>query len=91
MGRPAELIQINRFGFVTNHRASPRTAVADPAANSAEIIDLLTCAAGSDLVLFPELCVTGYTFADLFGQSRFCKRASGASGRSPERPPVGRS
>ena len=30
---------------------------------------VLDLAADSDLVIFPELCVTGYTCADLFGQS----------------------
>jgi NAD+ synthase (glutamine-hydrolysing) len=60
---------MNEFGFVRITCASPRTMVADPAANAAEIIDLLGQAGGSDVVVFPELCVTGYTCADLFGQS----------------------
>ena len=60
---------MNQFGFVRITCASPRTMVADPAGNSAEIIHLLSQAAGSDVIVFPELCVTGYTCADLFGQS----------------------
>jgi NAD+ synthase (glutamine-hydrolysing) len=60
---------MNRYGFIRITCASPRVTVADPTANAAEIIRLLTLAAGSDLVVFPELSVTGYTCADLFGQS----------------------
>src|SRR5271155_3929396 len=36
---------------------------------SDEILRVLDQAADSDIVLFPELCVTGYSCADLFGQS----------------------
>ncbi|MFI5459525.1 MAG: NAD(+) synthase [Isosphaerales bacterium] len=60
---------MNQFGFVRLTCASPRTAVANPPANAAEIVRILDQVADSDLVLFPELCVTGYTCADLFGQS----------------------
>jgi NAD+ synthase (glutamine-hydrolysing) len=60
---------MNRYGFLRITCVSPRVTVADPAANAAEIIRLLSLAADSDLVVFPELCVTGYTCADLFGQS----------------------
>ena len=81
----AELIlQMNQYGFVRITCVSPRITVADPAANSAEIIHLVSQAADSDVVLFPELCVTGYTCADLFGQSmRFCTRVFVPSCRSP--------
>jgi predicted amidohydrolase len=50
--------------------ASPRVTVADPAANVRAIADLLRKAEARDvsLVVFPELCVTGYTCGDLFGQ-----------------------
>ncbi len=60
---------MNQFGFVRITCASPRTTVAHPAANAVEIIRILDHLADSDIVLFPELCVTGYTCADLFGQS----------------------
>jgi NAD+ synthase (glutamine-hydrolysing) len=43
--------------------------VANPAANAAEVIRMLEHATDSDVVLYPELCVTGYTCGDLFGQS----------------------
>ena len=60
---------MNRYGFVRVTCASPRTAVADPAANAAEICRLLSVTSDSDVVVFPELSVTGYTCADLFAQS----------------------
>jgi NAD+ synthase (glutamine-hydrolysing) len=60
---------MNEYGFVRITCASPRTAVANPAKNADEILRVLDQAADSDIVLYPELCVTGYTCADLFGQS----------------------
>jgi NAD+ synthase (glutamine-hydrolysing) len=59
---------MNTFGFVRLTVASLQTAVANPAANVAAIRRVLDQVADSDIVLFPELCVTGYTCADLFGQ-----------------------
>jgi NAD+ synthase (glutamine-hydrolysing) len=60
---------MNQYGFVRITCASPRTTVANPAANAVEIVRVLDQLPDSDIVLFPELCVTGYTCADLFGQS----------------------
>ena len=60
---------MNQYGFVRITCASPRTAVANPAANAAEIVRILDQLPDSDIVLYPELCVTGYTCGDLFGQS----------------------
>jgi NAD+ synthase (glutamine-hydrolysing) len=60
---------MNQYGFIRITCASPRTAVANPAKNADEILRVLDQAVDSDIVLYPELCVTGYTCADLFGQS----------------------
>jgi NAD+ synthase (glutamine-hydrolysing) len=60
---------MNQYGFVRITCVSPRTTVANPAANAVEIVRILDQLPDSDIVLFPELCVTGYTCADLFGQS----------------------
>lgn len=60
---------MNRFGFVRVTCASTKTVVANPEANSSEIISLIRDSHESDVLLFPELGVTGYTCADLFGQS----------------------
>jgi NAD+ synthase (glutamine-hydrolysing) len=66
---------MNTFGFVRLTAASPKTAVANPAANAAEIRRVLDQVADSDIVVFPELCVTGYTCADLFGQQKLLDSA----------------
>jgi NAD+ synthase (glutamine-hydrolysing) len=60
---------MNEYGFVRITCASPRITVANPIANADEIVRILDELPDSDIVLFPELCVTGYTCADLFGQS----------------------
>jgi NAD+ synthase (glutamine-hydrolysing) len=60
---------MNRFGFVRVTAASIRTAVANPSPNASEISRILDQVPDSDIILFPELCLTGYTCADLFGQS----------------------
>src|ERR1700722_10506134 len=60
---------MNQHGFVRVSCVSPRVSVANPAANAAEIVRVLDELRGSDIVLYPELCVTGYTCGDLFGQS----------------------
>ena len=72
---------MNRFGFVRVTSASIRTAVANPAANVSEVIRVLDQLEDSDLVLFPELCLTGYTCADLFGQSALIDGGLRALGR----------
>ena len=60
---------MNRFGFVRVTCASIQTSVANPEANASEVVRVLDQVADSDIVLFPELCITGYTCADLFGQA----------------------
>ena len=59
----------NRFGFVRITSASTKTVLANPEANAGEVIRVLAQVPDSDVVLFPELGVTGYSCADLFGQS----------------------
>ena len=50
--------------------AVPDTAVANPEKNTERIIDFMLKAKekNPDIVVFPELCITGYTCADLFFQ-----------------------
>ena len=59
---------MNPFGFVRVACASIRTAVANPEANAREVVGVMEKTADCDVVVFPELCLTGYTCADLFGQ-----------------------
>jgi len=70
---------MNRFGFVRITCASTRTVVADPEANAAEILGVLDAVPDSDIVLFPELGLTGYTCGDLFGQSTLVRAAERAT------------
>lgn len=57
-------------GFIRVCAATPEIKVADCDFNSKNIIDLVKEAEknGASLVVFPELCVTGYTCGDLFLQ-----------------------
>ena len=72
---------MNQYGFARVTCVSIRTAVADPSANAGEIVRMLGTCPDSDVVVFPELCVTGYTCADLFGQARLLDGAREAIGR----------
>ncbi|MDR0426751.1 MAG: NAD(+) synthase [Clostridiales bacterium] len=57
-------------GFVKAACAVPEIKPADPAFNAAAVIQLIDEAAraGVELLVFPELCLTGYTAGDLFFQ-----------------------
>lgn len=63
-------IELVDYGFLRLGVATPELKVADIAFNLAEIVKCAEEAAeqGSRMVLFPELCLTGYTCADLFYQ-----------------------
>lgn len=56
------------FGFLRVAAASPRVAVGDPERNLAATLELVRDAEarGAQVVLFPELGLTGYTAGDLF-------------------------
>ncbi len=66
---------MNRFGFVRVSTVSPHLAMANPDANATETLRVLDELADSDIVLFPELGITGYTCADLFGQHALLEAA----------------
>ncbi len=57
-------------GFIKVASATPKIAVADCIFNKNSIIQLMqeTSKAEAKLTVFPELCITGYTCADLFFQ-----------------------
>lgn len=56
------------FGFLRVAAACPKATVADPEANVTEILRVvaLARARGVQVLVLPELCITGYTAADLF-------------------------
>lgn len=69
----------NSFGFMRVAAAMPRVWPANPAKNGKEIIAMAAeaLAREASIVVFPELCVTGYTCADLFSQEHLLKGAEG--------------
>ena len=67
----ASLFSPSALGFVRVAVISPELRVADVAFNTQAIVAALREAAGQGcrLAVFPELCLTGYTCADLFYQA----------------------
>ena len=66
------------YGYFRAAAASVDLKVADPAYNSERIITAANQAEAKDasLIVFPELCVTGYTCGDLFFQENLLKAAA---------------
>lgn len=69
-----------KYGFVKVAGATPKIRVADCEFNANQIIAKINEAEknGASLVVFPELCVTGYTCSDLFLQSALLNAAKDA-------------
>ncbi|MFO7632021.1 MAG: nitrilase-related carbon-nitrogen hydrolase, partial [Caldilinea sp.] len=65
------------LGFVRVASIAPALRVADVAYNVEQIVDALEHAAdqGVQLAIFPELCITSYSCADLFYQSHLLRAA----------------
>ncbi|MCI1327661.1 MAG: NAD(+) synthase [Lachnospiraceae bacterium] len=65
-------------GFIKVAAATPKITVADPAANAAEILRLIRGMEKkkAKIMVFPELCITGYTCSDLFWQERLLDEAA---------------
>lgn len=61
---------MNEFGFARIAVASPVTTVGNPEKNVESILSILheTQVQNCDVIVFPELCITGYTCGDLFRQ-----------------------
>jgi NAD+ synthase (glutamine-hydrolysing) len=72
----ATTIDPRPYGFVRVAAATPELHLADPDANLAEICCLAQRAAeqSCSLVVFPELCLTGYSCGDLFFQEVLQRR-----------------
>lgn len=68
---------MTNLGYVRVAAAVPPVRVADCGFNSSIIIDMFAEAAkkGVEIIVFPELCVTGYTCGDLFEQSLLLESA----------------
>lgn len=63
------------YGFLKAACASPKLKVADCNFNADQIIEEAGSASkkGASIIVFPELCITGYTCGDLFFQSALQK------------------
>ena len=66
-----------KHGFIRAAALSPKVKVADPAFNARSIIEQAKEAAarGASILVFPELCITGYTCGDLFLQGLLLEEA----------------
>lgn len=66
-----------RDGFIKVAAATPDVLVADCAHNRQEIVEKAREMAknGAKIIVFPELCLTGYTCQDLFWQGTLLHRA----------------
>ena len=73
-------MNVNSFGFYKVASCVPSVNVADVEHNTQEIIRMSKEAAGQGacVVVFPELSITGYTCADLFGQKLLIDNAERA-------------
>ncbi len=71
------------FGFIKTATALPDCRIADCRYNADRIIEQLLDADRQqiELIVFPELCITGYTCGDLFGQKLLQEEAEQALGR----------
>lgn len=69
-----------RDGFVKVAAVTPDIRVADTAYNAEQICRKIseTCEAGAKVLVFPELCITGYTCGDLFAQDLLLEQAKEA-------------
>ena len=68
---------MNNYGFIRVAAASTTTKTANPGFNANLLVRELINDAyekGVSLIVFPELCVSGYSCGDLFGQSLLLKK-----------------
>lgn len=65
------------YGYVKFGAASPKLKVADPEYNVMQIEEMIKNASAEEaaVLVFPELCITGYTCADLFSQRLLLDKA----------------
>ncbi len=74
------MVRKNQFGFVRVTAAGHTTSIANPLANAAAAIASLDQFSDSDVVVFAELSLSGYTCGDLFSQQRLLDQVIEALG-----------
>src|SRR5207237_1082988 len=88
IAEPSQRIEIAmlQHGFLRVAAASPVMRVADCPFNADQILGLLKRAEGEGVavLVFPELCLTGYTCADLFQHNTLLRGAVEALARLSE-------
>ncbi len=69
-----------KYGIVKAAAVTPTIRVNDPEHNAEVIISRIKelAARGVEIIVFPELCVTGYTAGDLFYSARLLQRSDDA-------------
>ena len=78
------VVGMTQFGFVRVTAASHATCIANPLANASEACVSLDQFADSDVVVFGELSLAGYTCGDLFAQQHLLDQVIDALGRVVE-------
>lgn len=68
-------------GFIRVAVCSPKVNVGNPDKNVENILEVLANVGDASVVVFPELCITGYTCGDLFRQSNLIKASNLAISR----------
>ena len=69
------------YGFIKVCAVTPDIKVADVRHNADEIIKNIRACGDAQLIVFPELCVSGYTCGDLFNQSALLQSVEGGIAR----------
>ncbi len=87
MAEPAGFASFHRHGFVRVGVATPKVFVADPERNAAASIEQAVSAAeqGVDLLIYPELGLSGYAIDDLHLQDALLSGVERALGEVVER------
>ena len=75
-----------KHGFIKVAAMTPKIRVADPEYNAKEVCKGIeeAVAKGAKIIVFPELCLTGYTCGDLFLQELLLEQAKEALRKSAE-------
>ena len=80
------MTDVSTHGFYRFAAACPKMKVADTSYNTDQIIECIRKAhhEQTTVIVFPELCITGYTCNDLFHQEQLLKKAEEALARIKE-------
>ena len=71
-------MEIFMYDYIRIGQAVPKVTVGDVLSNTGEIKKMISALADCDIICFPELCLTGYTCADLFFQDKLLCDAKAA-------------